>query len=91
MTSFIGNSGEVILSGEYRFSAQMDGYSKLEDIYQLRITIPKDFPYSIPTIQDVQNKIKRIDDNHIDKNGIFCLGSNFRLFSILLIPATPKL
>jgi len=83
MKSMIENSGNTVLNGEYHFSAQMKGYSKLTDKYQLRISISSDFPYTIPKVQETAGKIKRDIDNHLDSQGFLCLGSNFRLFGIL--------
>ncbi|MBN2213978.1 MAG: SEC-C domain-containing protein [Bacteroidales bacterium] len=57
--------------------------SKIWEIYTIRIEIPFGYPTILPSTFEIGNKIKRIDDNHINKNSICCLAPRLEEIEIL--------
>lgn len=42
--------------------------------FRIKIFLNKDqYPYSVPTVQEITKNIDRTDDNHLDEDGICCL------------------
>ena len=74
---------QAVVSGVYSLNAHMDGFKTVSKNYSLRITIPRDYPRSIPTVYETDAKIPRILEYHTYKDGSFCLGSEIKLKSIL--------
>ena len=65
----------IVLKGELEFNLidPDTGKPPIKDSYFIEITIPFDFPDSIPKVKEMNGKIKR-DYEHIDKDGFLCLG-----------------
>ncbi len=77
------NEIQVVLEGVYEIDAQMNGFERILDKYQLQIVFPADYPRSLPTVRDSEKRIPRKEDYHTYKDGLFCLGSEIKLKSIL--------
>ena len=73
----------ITIEGDYSINAQMEGFKAVKDSYQLRINFPKEYPRSLPTVIDTENRIPRRPDYHTYDDGSFCLGSEIKLKSIL--------
>jgi hypothetical protein len=41
--------------------------------FEVKITMPVDYPFGVPRMQEVGNQIERIDDRHIDSDGWCCV------------------
>lgn len=86
----------VHFPGLYKFSKYKRGYSirgsldlvdpdngKVWDVYEVRILVSPNYPRTIPTLIETGKKIERIDDLHIDENGVCCLAPRVEEFLIL--------
>jgi hypothetical protein len=71
------------LKGAFTFEATVTDGLTINDTYELEIIIPKAYPKEIPTIIETKGKIPRKPDNHIDINGVLCLGSGIALLLII--------
>jgi len=77
-------SEATLLEGTLLLNAQDEAGFVIKESYQLRISIPMQYPKELPIIWEIGDKIKRTPDNHInetddDRNGSFCLGTPLRL------------
>lgn len=67
----ISNNGTIFLKGIYTVR---DNNSVIQGEYEIAIVIPKRYPYEFPKLYELSQKIMpRIDDRHIDKNGLACV------------------
>jgi len=41
--------------------------------FEVKVTVPTDYPFGVPRMQEVGNQIERIDDRHIDSDGWCCV------------------
>lgn len=70
----------LVVEGAFHFCS-VSGGAELEDVYRLRILIPKLFPEQLPSVFDIGERIPR--DFHRLADGSFCLGSPLRLQLLL--------
>ncbi len=70
---------ELVLKGEFAFSATPHNGSEITDSYSIEISIPKEFPNAVPTVTETSRKIPREGDYHINPDDTLCLGSPLRL------------
>lgn len=75
--------GEVILKGVIPFCITHQGQYEIKDSFRLKITIPKEFPRALPIFEELDNKIPKTPDFHVNKDGTLCLGSPLRLYTFL--------
>lgn len=50
-----------------------DDQGLLLDTFSIDMKLPANFPEEIPEVWEISNKIPRINDRHVDKNGKACL------------------
>ena len=69
----------LLLEGDFRFCAAFEGQPEICDSYKLLIAIPRNFPKQIPSVTEIDGKIPRLPDYHVNGDGTLCLGSRIRL------------
>jgi hypothetical protein len=80
-------SNHTIIAGTFEFSAQTIGQKLVSDRYEISISIPPDYPRTIPLVRETA---RRIPPNfHKLHTGDLCLGSPTRLR--LILAETPSL
>lgn len=78
---------ETIIAGSLKFSAQTRDQKLIFDRYEISVSVPSDYPKTIPLVQETAMRIPR--DFHKLDSGHLCLGSPTRLRMILA--ETPSL
>ncbi len=73
----------LIVEGKLYFNAKTDGYREIEDFYKIRIRIANNFPFTIPEVEEIGNKIPRKEEYHINPDNTLCLGSPLKLLLLL--------
>jgi hypothetical protein len=71
-------SDNLFLKGELSFDAQFQDH-RIADAYQLKIEIPYDFPRRIPRVWELDRKIPRDGNFHINPDETLCLGSPLQI------------
>lgn len=71
-------SDNLFLKGEFSFNAQFEDH-RISDAYQLKIEIPHDFPRRSPRVWELDKKIPRNGDFHINPDETLCLGSPLQI------------
>jgi hypothetical protein len=61
----------------------VEGYSDLYDTFHVIIKVPFDFPHKLPVVIELDNKIERSVDYHMDSNGKCCLGTQVAIFDYM--------
>ena len=79
--------GDTIIAGTLEFSAQTRGQKLVSDRYEISISVPPEFPRSIPIVRETARRIP--PDFHKLDTGHLCLGSPTRLR--LILAETPSL
>ena len=75
----------LILEGEYVINAQMEGHERIIESVNINVTFNKKYPRVIPNVIELDSKIPRKIDNHINtSDNTFCLGSDLRIISNLI-------
>jgi hypothetical protein len=69
----------VCLRGKFRFEANVSGSYELVDSYKLEIIVPDKFPHALPKVKEIDGKIPRDGNFHVNHDGTLCLGSPLRL------------
>ncbi len=72
------------LHGYFNFKASITGEEAIEDAYNLEIIVPEQYPFALPTVRELDNKIPKDPDYHVysdDKS--LCLGSPIRLLELI--------
>jgi hypothetical protein len=72
---------EYILEG--KLNCCVEGYRELDDVFDVIINVPFDFPRQLPSVVEMGGKIPRTIDYHMDKNGKCCLGTEVALFDFI--------
>ena len=75
------------IAGSLEFSAHTRGQAQVTDRYEICISIPPDYPRSVPLVRETGGRIPR--DFHKLVTGHLCLGSPTRLR--LIVAETPML
>lgn len=70
---------ELRIEGQFEFVARSLEHEPITDCYHLSIVVPLTFPRSLPTVEELDQKIPRIAAYHVNKGGSLCLGSRLRL------------
>lgn len=76
-------SKDVVLRGSLHFSAKSETGPPIDDVYKLEILIPHNFPIDAPVVKELDQKIPRSEDFHVNPDDSLCLGSPLRLKRIL--------
>ena len=79
----------IFLKGKLHFKRTYKNTNEIEDIYELLIKIPTNFPKFIPTVTEVGGKIPRDGTNHINPDDTLCLGSPLR--QLITVSINPSL
>jgi hypothetical protein len=82
---------DVIIKGIFRFYAAPSGGIDIEDSYNLKIVVPHIFPRALPKVFELDEKIKREPDYHVNEDGSLCLGSPVRLLKYIAEQPTLQL
>jgi len=69
----------VELEGTYELYAQFGNGQIIDDVIDLKIVIPSNYPNDVPTVYEISNKFPRTPDFHTYKDGSLCLTSEVRL------------
>jgi len=80
----------IILEGKFWFRVTTQKQETVEDDYLLRISIPQIFPKDLPSVCELESRIPRDGNHHINPDGTLCLGSPLRLLSIIQNDPTVK-
>ena len=73
----------IVIEGDFDIDAKINGFETIKDSYKLRITLTGNFPHEIPIVYELESKIPKKEDFHVNSNGSLCMGSEIRLKSIL--------
>lgn len=77
------NQRQFILQGDFIFKCTCEGENVIEGKYNLSIFVPFNFPKNIPVVEELENKIPRDGEHHVNYDGTLCLGTPFTLSNIL--------
>ncbi|CAG0955476.1 hypothetical protein MTYP_00433 [Methylophilaceae bacterium] len=75
--------GVTVLTGLFEFSRTYKNRDLIHDSYKLKITISEKYPKVVPVFEELEGKIPRNPDYHVNPDGTFCLGSELRLLKQL--------
>src|SRR4051812_45920564 len=78
-----GPDGAMLLRGKFDFTAQQAGRVLLTDTYALSIRIPPEFPSDLPAVTELERKIPRDGNHHVNHDETLCLGAPLRLLRAL--------
>lgn len=67
--------GLISVQGVLAFELEPHGLSKIDDAYRVRIDVRVDLEDEVPLVSELDGRVKRDTDEHVNKNGDFCLGS----------------
>ena len=82
------SNGTLIVQGDFRFSA-VEGDEKIEDIYQLEIRVPGEFPGRPLQVTETNGRIP--SSYHSNPDGTLCLGSPMRIqLALAKYPTLPS-
>lgn len=80
---------DLRLEGVFTFSAEWKDYGLLTDAFTLRIIIPELFPKALPTVHELDGRIPRTQEYHINRDDhSLCLGSPLRLLGTIATEPT---
>jgi len=78
----LGNS--LLIEGDFQFSAESPSMPRVEDAYNLLISVPPNFPRALPTITEIGERIPRAGGHHVNRgDGTLCLGAPMHLMAKL--------
>ncbi len=67
------------IKGLFSFTASSPIGLEITDHFNLEISIKKDFSHNIPKVIEINNKIPRDGNFHVNTDGTLCLGSKLRV------------
>ncbi len=76
------------IEGRFDFRAKAEGYNEIGEEYSLRIKVPLIFPRDVPHVFELEKRIPRNGQYHVNPDGSLCLGSRLRLLQKLSQNAT---
>lgn len=79
MTIKPAQTAGLILGGMFSFRAEPKDRPEIIDEYRLRIQVPPAFPKEVPIVVELDGKIPRTKDFHVNYDATLCLGSPLRL------------
>lgn len=80
---------ELLIKGTFKFTANSERNIKIADSYELRILVPEKFPYELPKVTELNNKIPRDFKHHVNPDDTLCVGSPLRI--IMKLYKSPSL
>ena len=72
----------LILKGKFSFCASLPNFPEIKDFYNILIILPHNFPYDLPAIVGLDDKVREGDNPHLDKDRNLCLGVPLQLKKI---------
>ena len=81
LTNFTYN--KIAIEGDFDIDTEINGFETIKDTYKLRITLTDNFPREIPIVYELEGKIPKNEDFHVNSDGSLCIGSRIRLKFIL--------
>lgn len=73
------SGSELIVHGNFDFTAKDENHNQISDSYRLIIKVPSKYPKELPIVKEIGNKIPRKGEYHVNSDGSLCLGSRLRL------------
>lgn len=70
-----GRHAGIVIEGHFSFSAMPTSGPRVEDRFRLSLAVPDSFPRKLPEVTELDHKIARTDQNHVNPDGTLCLGS----------------
>ncbi len=70
---------DLVLKGVFAFTANTPTGPEITDCYSLEISIPKKIPKALPKVKEINEKIPRDGNYHINPDDTLCLGSPLRV------------
>jgi hypothetical protein len=77
------DSNELNIEGQFEFKARAEKYNDIKGQYLLRIRIPLIFPRELPAVYELEKRIPRNGNYHVNPEGSLCLGSRLRVLQKL--------
>jgi hypothetical protein len=82
-------NGQLSLAGKLTFSADAPGHERIDDTYELRISVPSKFPDDLPSVRETAGRVPK--SFHTNSDGSLCLGSPLRLrLAVAQSPTLPN-
>ncbi len=82
------SDGLVQIDGTLSFSADANGLERIDDSYEIRLSVPITFPHQIPSVKELAGRIPK--DFHTMTDGSLCLGSPTRqMLALKMEPTLP--
>ncbi|MCC6579432.1 MAG: hypothetical protein IT440_03265 [Phycisphaeraceae bacterium] len=72
LTAIVERDHETLLSGALPFEASADGLETITASFDIELTIPHDFPDTLPRVRETGGRIAG-DYNHLNPSGTLCL------------------
>lgn len=73
------SSEDLSIEGMFDFTGISPSHGSITDSYQLRMRFPKLFPRELPSVFEMQGRIPRDGNYHVNPDGSLCLGSRLRI------------
>lgn len=73
----------LVLEGNFSFKTKFKDYPLVDETYKIRIYISNKFPHAIPEVMELEDKIPKTDNYHINDDDTFCLGSPIKLLTLI--------
>ncbi|MFW6027158.1 MAG: hypothetical protein ACOCRX_12555 [Candidatus Woesearchaeota archaeon] len=77
------NTKNIVIKGEYSFDINLHDSDHIIDKYKIKIIIYNDFPHRLPKVFELENKIPKNSDFHVNWDHSLCLGSTLKILSSL--------
>jgi hypothetical protein len=71
--------GAITLSGSFSYAATPSDLPRITDTYRVKIHVLSDFPQSMPEVYELDGKIPRDGNHHVNSDDTLCLGPPLRL------------
>ncbi len=73
LVTVVEGTAETIVAGALPFEASADGLETIAESFEIELTIPGDFPTTLPTVKETGGRIGS-DYDHRNPSGTLCLG-----------------
>lgn len=70
---------DLVMKGVFALKANTQTGPEITDYYSLKISTPKKFPNALPKVREINEKIPRDGNYHINPDDTLCLGSPLRV------------
>lgn len=72
LTNIVERDAETVVSGALPFEASADGLETITDTFEIELTIPNEFPDTLPWVKEMGGRIEA-DYEHLNRSGTLCL------------------